>query len=459
MEIEIIAKEMIKPSSPTPNHLRNYKLCLLDQLIPAAYAPIVLFYPNQDAAATHLQVLERIALLKKSISEVLSRFYPLAGAIKDDVSVDCDDRGACFTTAKVKHALCEFLENPDLKAIASFLSCDESYVTNIQASLFECGGIAIGLCISHRILDGTALSTFLKAWSDIAAASSSEERPMKNINIYPDFSASSLFPSNDSRLKQASMAMWGCLFKKGQFVTKRFVFDRLAITALKEMATGGDGKCAATSVEAVSGFIWKHAMAASEESRFGTKKPSLLTHVVNLRKRASPNLSENSLGNLIWMASAKLHSLSDNDDHHRNLGLISCLVDRVRKSISKIDGDYVKKIQGDDGFITMHKYLKEIEELGSKDVDYYGFTSWRKLGFYEVDFGWGKPVWVSSIDSSGYFFMNLVILMDTRCGSGIEAWMTLDKQEMDALERNKEFRARCSVNPSPLSIGKDQHKN
>ncbi|XP_075516107.1 limonoid 7-O-acetyltransferse [Primulina tabacum] len=449
MDVEIIAKEMIKPSSPTPNHLRNYKLCLLDQLIPAAYAPIVLFYPNQDAAI-HLKVLERIDLLKKSLAEILASFYPLAGAISDDISIDCDDRGACFTTVKVNRGLCEFLENPDIKVISHFLSCDESYVTNIQASVFECGGIAIGLCISHRILDGTALSTFLKAWTDVAAASSSKER---SVNIYPDNSASSLFPANDSRLKQASMAMWGCLFKKGHFITKRFTFDRLAITALKEMAAGEDGKCA-TSVEAVSGFIWKYAMAASEELRSGTKKPSLLTHVVNLRKRASPNLSENSLGNLIWMA---MHTCTS-DHNDKKLGF-SCLVDGVRNSISMIDSVYVDKIRGKDGFILMHKYLKEIEEFGSKDVDYYGFTSWRKLGFYDVDFGWGKPVWVSSIDSSGSFFMNLIILMDTRCGSGIEAWMTLDKQEMDTLERNKKFRDFCSVDQSPLKFGKDQHKN
>ncbi|KZV33193.1 hypothetical protein F511_18209 [Dorcoceras hygrometricum] len=384
MDIEIVAKEMIKPSSPTPNHLKNYKLCLLDQLIPAAYAPIVLLYPNQDVL-TDLQVLQRIALLKKSLSQILVRFYPLAGTIgEDDISVDCDDRGACFTTAKVRNSLHGFLENPDLRVISHFLSFDESYVTNIQASVFECGGIAIGVCISHRILDGTALSTFLKAWSTAdVAADSSIESPVIN-TIYPDFSASSLFPVDDhSQLKQASMAMWGCLFKKGQFVTKRFVFDRSAITALKEMAAGGDRRCA-TSVEAVSGFIWKSAVAAVEELRFGTKRPSLLTHVVNLRKRASPSLSETSFGNLIWMANAKLHAVSD-----RNLGF-SSLVELVRKSISKIDGDYAKKLRGKDGLTTMLKYLKEIEEFGSKDVDYYGFTSWCKLGFYDVDFGWGS---------------------------------------------------------------------
>ncbi|BFG16211.1 hypothetical protein CerSpe_024850 [Prunus speciosa] len=34
MEIGIIARENIKPSSPTPAHLKTFKLSLLDQMVP-----------------------------------------------------------------------------------------------------------------------------------------------------------------------------------------------------------------------------------------------------------------------------------------------------------------------------------------------------------------------------------------------------------------------------------------
>ncbi|KAL0363979.1 UNVERIFIED_CONTAM: Stemmadenine O-acetyltransferase [Sesamum angustifolium] len=324
--------------------------------------------------------------------------------------------------------------------IAQLLPCGlngaGACVTNIQASEFACGGIAVGLCISHRILDGTALSTFLKSWA--TAASSSGEKL-----VSPDFSASSLFPDNGLWLKDASMAMWGALFKKGQFVTRRFVFDGSAIASLKELGTSRRRK--PTRVEAVSGFIWKCAMAASEE-RFGCRGPSLLTHILNLRKRAAPNFSEQSLGNLIWMTSAKFTGGTENLE-------LPELVDEIRRSISKIDADYVKKLRGDEGSNMMQKDVEEILEFSSKDVDYFGFTSWCKLGFYDVDFGWGKPVWVSSIDSSGPFFMNLSVLMDSRCGDGIEAWVTLDEQQMTILEGNQEFRSFASLNPSPLCIG------
>lgn len=52
-------------------------------------------------------------------------------------------------------------------------------------------------------------------------------------------------------------------------------------------------------------------------------------------------------------------------------------------------------------------------------VDHFGFSSWCKSGYYEVDYGWGKPVWVISIGYSESVFLNLIILMDMRSGDGI----------------------------------------
>ncbi|KAH6782489.1 hypothetical protein C2S51_007782 [Perilla frutescens var. frutescens] len=449
MDVKIISTEMIKPSSPTPNHLRNYKLSLLDQLIPAAYAPIVLFYPNHDRA-THFQVLQRLDLLKKSLSETLTRFFPLAGTIKDDLTIDCNDQGAHFTTAKLtKCSLNGFLESPDLKLIAHFLPCGLTTqgfcVANIQATEFSCGGIAVGVCVSHRVLDGAALSNFLKSWANAAEINN----PKLFLADHPDhFSAShhDLFPANDSRLKDAAMAMWGSLFKKGKFVTKRFMFDGASIASLKEMGSTGSSSSSSspTRVEAVSGFIWKYAMAAYSERRVGSTDQSLLTHLVNLRKRAASNLSERAMGNLVWIASAVSSPSSSLK--------LDGLVEEVRKAVSRVDGDYVKKLRGDDGWNKMQRCLKEMEELGRRNVHHLGFSSWCKLGFYDVDFRWGKPAWVSSVDSSGDYFMNLAVLIDSKCGDGIEAWVTMDEQEMGVLEHNQEFRALASLNPSPLTI-------
>ena len=52
---------------------------------------------------------------------------------------------------------------------------------------------------------------------------------------------------------------------------------------------------------------------------------------------------------------------------------------------------------------------------------------------YEVDYGWGKPVWVCTTSRP---FKNVVILMSTRDGDGIEAWVNMTEDSMAMLEHD-----------------------
>lgn len=73
-------------------------------------------------------------------------------------------------------------------------SSSGAQVTHIQVNTFECGGIAIAVCISHKVLDGAALNTFLKAWSGIACKSEKV--------VDPDFVGSLLFYTDELWLKE-----------------------------------------------------------------------------------------------------------------------------------------------------------------------------------------------------------------------------------------------------------------
>ena len=50
--------------------------------------------------------------------------YPLAGKIKDDLCIDCNDEGAYFVDAQVNVCLSEFLSQPDLQLLHKFLPCE-----------------------------------------------------------------------------------------------------------------------------------------------------------------------------------------------------------------------------------------------------------------------------------------------------------------------------------------------
>ena len=151
MKIEIIFKESIQPSSPTPHHLKTFELSLLDQLIIDPYVPIVLCYPNHNGNNI-LQALERALALKKFLSNTLTQFYPLVGTIKNDLSIDCNDIGAYYAIALVCCRLKDLLSHPDHKQLNRLLPFQPSLegsggagarVTNVQVNIFECGGITI----------------------------------------------------------------------------------------------------------------------------------------------------------------------------------------------------------------------------------------------------------------------------------------------------------------------------
>ncbi|XP_060967206.1 stemmadenine O-acetyltransferase [Cannabis sativa] len=454
MELKIVSSMNIKPSCPTPSNLRIFKLSLLDQLIPQPYAPIVLFYlPNDNNYSDHCDqndISNRLESLRKSLSSTLTRFYPLAGKFKDQLSIECNDEGANYVeTQAVGFSLRQFLSHPgpDLLLVNKLLPCQlgstesnltGAYVANIQVNVFDCGGIALGLCIAHKILDGVALSTFIKSW---AAEAQGFDNPTG-----PNFVAGSLFPADDSLwLSDCSKAMFGSLFSKGKSITKRFVFNSSSISILKSQSASSDVENP-TRVEAVSGFLWRCFMTACKEKNGVVIRPSLLNHIVNLRRRTTPYLPENSIGNLVWMGVAKSDGVEVDQTQ---------LVSLVRESTARIDDDFVKRMmRGEEGKFWMMKWVDEIGELGcSEGVDYMGVSSWCRIGFYEADFGWGRPIWVSSFCLSGYsMVISLVILVDTRSGDGIEAWVSLDEDDMAIVECNTQLLQLAQVDPSPLEL-------
>lgn len=164
IEVEVVSTSIIKPSSPTPSHLRFHELSFLDQLCGHVYNPSVLFYPPEEHEK--LNVVEISNKLKQSLSDVLSRYYPLAGRLRNKDSVDCNDEGIPYLEARVNCTISDFVENPILHELPKFvpfeLDGQVDLLLGVQLNIFECGGIAIGSCVSHKICDGLSTLMFTK---------------------------------------------------------------------------------------------------------------------------------------------------------------------------------------------------------------------------------------------------------------------------------------------------------
>lgn len=419
IEIEVISNEIIKPSSPTPDHLRHYQLSFLDQISPPTYNPLLLFYPADGDVK--INNTEKRNQLKQYLSEVLNLYYPLAGRIKDNLFVECNDEGIPFFQAEVKCRLPQVVENPEPselnKLIPFALDDAEELPLGIQYNIFECGGIVIGLCISHKVGDASSLFTFIKYW---AATARGEADHISR----PEFISATLFPPiNISGFKPATG------ITKEDVVTKRFVFRSSSIELLKEKCRPASGSLEnqrpPSRVEALSVFIWQRFTAATKvESR--PERIYSMVHAVNLRSRMEPPLPEYSFGNYYRIA----FTIPSIDTGEENYNLVS----QIRDSIGKVDKEYVKKLQKGSEHLGFMK--EQAARFLRGEVVSLNFTSLCRFPLYEADFGWAKPIWVGSPSLT---FKNLVVFMDTASGDGVEALVHLKEEDMAKFQEDEEL--------------------
>ncbi|KAF3963496.1 hypothetical protein CMV_012123 [Castanea mollissima] len=437
MKVQILSRKLIKPATPTPPHLGSLKTSSIDQLATPTYVALILYY---NANGDENENDKRIKYLEKSLTEVLTLYYPLAGRyIKDDQLVDCNDEGVEYLEAQVSGQLAQFLEGEVKPELLNHLlpyptTSATTPLALVQVNMFECGGLAIGLFCSHTIADGFSVTTFLNAWARACKTSGINEV------VHPSFDLPSFFPPREIKIMPAAPPT-----KPGtpnEIITKRFVFNGAAVSSLKAIAKVGAydseslTKNQPSRVMVVTALIWK-ALIAVAQAKHGHLRPSILCHSLNLRGRTALPIPDNSFGNFYRVANARFGG--DRDSKVELHELVGSLYDSLKNAL-----DDCRKPQNGDYLVTMMtNSLREIgEELERGETDIFLLTSWCRFSLYEADFGWGKPTWMSSIA----FPVELVLLHDTKDGHGIEAWVSLHEKAMLLFQNYPEIKAFTSQN-------------
>ncbi|XP_031092490.1 stemmadenine O-acetyltransferase-like isoform X1 [Ipomoea triloba] len=416
LKLELLSKEMmIKPSSPTPPHLKTLKLSFLDQTSPPFFAPFIFFF-HHGTTDDHGRSSQ---LLKQSLSKVLTLFYPLAGRIKGNDFVDCSDDGALWVEARVHGFLKDVVENPLMEELEKFLPLephngdDSKLMLAVQVNYFLDGGIGVAVCVSHKIGDAFSVVNFVNAWAVTAREGDAAVISPPNFGL-----VSSLFPPTTEDLTGSGFSSTLGMTTREKIVTRRVVFDKQNLAALKKSAAAESSRVGnPTRVEALSAFLWKRFREASRKKtpHGSVKKTFRATQNVNLRARMNPPLPDATFGNL-WSLANTTEKPSETDDD---------LVFQLRTSIREINAEYVEALQNGKGH---SEHLRKWHERfsGEGEAEFLEFTSVCRFPIYEVDFGWGKPVWACI---TTFPYKNLVILMSTKCGDGIEAWINTGEED------------------------------
>ncbi|KAE8669193.1 Papain family cysteine protease [Hibiscus syriacus] len=428
-EVDIFAREIIKPSSPQIKGMKPFKLTFFDQLTPATNVTNILFYSISGTSFTPAVILHQ---LKTSLSETLNILYPFAGRIKDNMFIDSFDEGVPFVSAQAGCRLSEFLKHHEVKSLNKLLPCppfskelkNEVVPLLCQATIFACGGIAIGFGGSHKLIDGQTYFNLCNVWRTICRGSH-----YRDVGFHGLAEGSKVFPPLNEVPENYLSTMENLWFQGSHnYITKRFTFDAKSITELRAIAKG-ELEATPSRVQALSGFIWKHFMAATR-TMSASSKPSIAVQAVNLRPRMNLPLLHKSIGNLFWFASCAADIADETSTE------LFELVKLMRESVEAFDDEYLNSLQGEQGFEATGDLINQLETLFSHEKpDMLAFSSWCDLRLYEFDFGWGKPQWVAPFGEVASDFRNLIVFLPTKCGKGIEAWTTLDERRIFVGER------------------------
>nr|GME04047.1 vinorine synthase-like [Ipomoea batatas] len=364
MKVEVRSKEMVRPSSPTPQNLKNYKLSFIDQLALNVRVPFVFFYDSSSGAYSHDHTIDE---LKKSLSKTLSLMYPLAGRVKEDkVTIECNDEGVEFIVADVAEIMSCLLENPEMEKIKQLIPIGKVYephpvgkaLVAVQVNRFSCGGMGFGVFVSHAIADASAVAIFFETWASInrgCADTSAIERSVK-------------------------MAAEAIEQEEKDMIVKRFVVPANGIAQLREELICKENKGVSStpvSHRGVNGV----SMGGSDKRNSSHSNCAVILHGELAEQDGAAAAAKMSRE----LSLRSQRSLRGGESRHR----------RNRRSIGDslraVNDGAARKIYGEGGLLRS-AFVRGHEMVRNKGCSTTLYTSSLcRQPYYDVDFGWGKP--------------------------------------------------------------------
>jgi hypothetical protein len=342
----------------------------------------------QMSFADDHQFVSVVEILKKSLSEALVHFYPLAGRLitsSDGVLyIDCNDAGADFIEASASDVGIEEIKGPEIgPVVRQLFALDGAINLNghflpllvVQVTKLR-DGVAIGFTINHAVVDGTSLWHFINSWADICRESATISPPPLHSRCF-DIKGSRIalnLPKTQTIQK----------FSPPALTEKIFHFSKEAISRLKDKANRNNSKdpTIISSFQALSAHIWQ---AITRARALLPHEPTTFKLAVNCRPRLIPPLPDSYFGNAIQIVSTKVTAGE----------LLACDISSAAWLLHHIiwphrDVNIREELQKYRQYPTVLKLDRTICDnsvmMGSSP----------RFPMYDNDFGWGRPVCIRS---------------------------------------------------------------
>ncbi|KAJ7949107.1 Shikimate O-hydroxycinnamoyl transferase [Quillaja saponaria] len=438
--VSITTSCTVIPSEPTPNGLMG--LSHFDQIQGMKHAPSNLFFYKQDHnSSTIADVTKR---LKDSLSKILVPYYPLAGRlcrIQGRVELECNAKGVQFVEAICDDqgkVVDDYIDFEPTEAVNDFIPTidyntiplEEWPLLLVQLTRLSCGGLCVGIAVSHTVCDGWSQFRFINSWTKLAKEEGNWDvnnetmQPLHNRTLLK--SMGHCPPRFDHREFKAPPALLGCSDTKTEQDKPISVavlrVSRDQIENLKKEAQ------TESTYEAIAAHMWRCACKARKGD---TNQPTSILSVADIRNRFKPRIPPSYFGNAILPTLTPICLFGEILSNP-----LSYTAQKISESIQNLTDDYIKSTID---FVKIHQQCVDSLRIGSPTGHYHGNPNLNigcliSLPAYDADFGWGKPVYFgvgSFISVDGRSF----IMPGPAADGSIVINLRLQTQHMEAFKK------------------------
>ncbi|XP_039173500.1 acetyl-CoA-benzylalcohol acetyltransferase-like [Eucalyptus grandis] len=236
------------------------------------------------------------------------------------------------------------------------------------------------------------MAMFMNSWATACRSGIQEVVP-------PNFELPSLFP-----VKEPALIQWPTLPFRKKFALARLKFSGQALSRMKAASDASDSSDSIANnsqrsrVEIVSALICKALITVDRVTK-GLLRPFVCSTAINLRERVQLKTPMNACGNFFAQITTPL------------------AVEETEPSFNGILNQL--------GNAHRNAKLKYADSR----------RCWCRFPLYDSDFGWGKPDMVSNSSPP----LRSVGLVDSPVDGGIDAWITLNQDEMALFKQDPDI--------------------
>ncbi|XP_010915210.2 myricetin 3-O-glucosyl 1,2-rhamnoside 6'-O-caffeoyltransferase AT2 [Elaeis guineensis] len=369
-----LAQALVPPYEPTPTG--NLTLSSMDRYPRGCrylYDSIHVFGHGEEPAK----------VIREALSRALVPYYPIAGRLVDsdqgEPEVACTGDGVWFVEASASCNLGDVnhLERPLMIPKQLLLPCpspetkERDAILLMQVTGFTCGGFALGIRFNHAFFDGTGVGQFLKAVAEMA-------KGLARPTVEPIWCREAI-PNPPRLYNEPKLLITSPL--------ELFVLD-LSLDHVHQMKSKFTKETSriCTKFEVLTAKVWQSLVRAINLDPHVDVCLIFTTNVRHLMQQILPP-EGGYYGNCMYRA-----TVTATRGKITNASLVE-IVSLIQEAKDELMSRFSKWLMGDPAADP----FKEPLRYGSLWV-----TDWTRVGFSELDYGWGGPVHVVPLSDTEF---------------------------------------------------------